>query len=135
LRPITLTSPEKYTQYKRTVLLSQITKEIRKSLVLEDMCNSIASQLGLVLQADFCSVYYGEMESGSYSENGQEKLNRATDLPSTPNQNDFSNFSYMCMSQYEGTHGTNWPSRIGGDQQEQMPPLHLIPGYALSSME
>lgn len=44
-------------QYQRTVALARVTKEIRKSLKFQDICNATASQCIDVFRADLCSVY------------------------------------------------------------------------------
>lgn len=50
-------------QVQRSLLLRQVTREIRKSLCVEDICANTTNQLGQAFGADRCAMYLCQNEA------------------------------------------------------------------------
>ncbi|ELR14948.1 twocomponent hybrid sensor and regulator kinase [Acanthamoeba castellanii str. Neff] len=134
------------TQYKRSVVLSRVTKEIRRSLKLQDISNATAAQCIDVFDADVCSVYRCDpnpshgletspLEGTSPDDTdhravpeGKGKDKEGNDVPNNRGQTHCQPYKWRLLSEYD-----RWaPDSPKTDKQAcsdaEVPMLHLLPG-------
>jgi len=133
-------------QYNRTVVVNKVTREIRKSLKLKDICDATTEQCAALFGSDECRVYCCERPTKS---EGLQQPAGSDDHP----------FKYTLLSEHRAKHDAfdsqhddhdndnvkrcrtenelkeaedgarPEPGRGRNDMLKEAPPLHLIPGY------
>jgi hypothetical protein len=134
-------------QYNRTVVVNKVTREIRKSLKMKDICDATTEQCAALFGSDECRVYCCERPTKN------EGLQQPAGSDEQP-------FKYTLLSEYRAKHdafdsqhyddhdndnvkrcrtenelkeaedgGRPEPGRGRNDMLKEAPPLHLIPGY------
>ena len=133
-------------QYNRTVVVNKVTREIRKSLKMKDICDATTEQCAALFGSDECRVYCCERPTKS---EGLQQPAGSDDHP----------FKYTLLSEYRAKHDAfdsqhddhdndnikrcrtenelkeaedgarPEPGRGRNDVLKEAPPLHLIPGY------
>jgi hypothetical protein len=111
-------------QVQRSLLLRQVTREIRKSLCVEDICANTTNQLGQAFGADRCAMYLCHNEA----EVTDQTMSPSSTPPMSPTTSD---------SAASNVQNPLWVDRLSEyvrpedpSTEEDKPPLHFNPGYA-----
>lgn len=112
--------------FARSMVTTQVTREIRKNLKLEAICSATTEQCGVLFNADICSLY---RLTAHNPETEQEHLDEQRDYSGevqldTPT--DTGNDIADCHILSEYNSGAASP----GDDN-LLPPFHLLPGYRI----
>jgi hypothetical protein len=128
-------------QFKRSIVLSKVTKEIRRSLKLQDICNATAVECIDAFNADVCSVYRCAPDQTHSSLDTSEtrvdthtnetdmkgKAKEDNDSPNNRGQHSHSH-TWTLLSEYDRRVPDDPKTNKKACCRVEAPLLHLLPG-------
>lgn len=140
-------------QYNRTVVVNKVTREIRKSLKMKDICDATTEQCAALFGSDECLVYCCErptksegLQQSAGSDEQSFKYTLLSEYRAKHDAFDSQHYDYdhdndnvkRCRTENELKEAEDGarpePGRGRNDVLKEAPPLHLIPGYGSSSL-
>lgn len=99
---------------ERSLVTSQVTREIRSNLQLKAICDTTAERCATLFNADHCVLYrctLNHLQDDGEGDDGEVQREH----------------EYLVLSEHSHTDQT------AREHDDQHPPLHLLPGYVHSS--